>query len=80
MIDNCIYCGMSTAFGSGRFVNRIPADRELYETGEYLDGYACAECAGYECDECGKQIYLDCETRVTNAEGYLFVYHAGCVS
>lgn len=70
--DLCIYCGESTALGArredgsliGKFVNRIPADRDDYETGEYKDGWACAECAGYECDECGKGIYLDCETRV----------------
>jgi hypothetical protein len=72
MKDLCIYCGESTAFGAkredgsfvGKFVNRIPADRDDYETGEYKDGWACAECAGFECDECGKGIYLDCETRV----------------
>mgnify|MGYP000005706854 FL=1 len=72
IFDPCIYCGDFTAFGSvredgsliGKFVNRIPADREDEETGEYLDGYACAECAGFECDECDKPIYLDCETRV----------------
>lgn len=32
--DACVYCGRSTAFGSGRFVNRIPAD----------DGWMCEEC------------------------------------
>ena len=36
--DMCIYCDRSTSFGSGRFVNRIPAD-----DGE-LDGWMCAEC------------------------------------
>jgi hypothetical protein len=72
IFDPCIYCGDFTAFGSvredgtliGKFVNRIPADREDEETGEYKDGYACAECAGFECDECATAIYLDCETRV----------------
>ena len=53
--DPCIYCGDPTAFGS---------TREDEETGEYKDGYACAECAGFGCDECDKPIYLDCETRV----------------
>ena len=51
IIDPCIYCGDSTAFGStyadgsliGKFVNRVPADREDEFTGEYFDGYACAE-------------------------------------
>lgn len=64
--DNCVYCGESTAFGAkredgsliGKFVNRIPVDN-----GEW-DGWGCAECSGFECDECEKQIYLDHETRV----------------
>lgn len=88
-IDPCIYCGESTAFGAtrpdgtliGKFVNRIGADR-IDEQDEYLDGYACAECAGFECNECGKQIYLDCEVRVEaeNSQGYFIYgnYHAEC--
>lgn len=64
--DNCVYCGESTAFGAtradgsliGKFINRIPVDN-----GEW-DGWGCAECSGFECDECEKQIYLDHETRV----------------
>jgi len=47
--DPCFYCGESTAFGSGRFVNRIPAD----------GGYACAECLAYDCDRCYQPIALD---------------------
>lgn len=62
MNTNCVYCGESTDFGAtrsdgtliGKFVNRIPVD----------DGWGCAECSGYGCDECGKQIYLDHEVRV----------------
>ena len=61
-VDPCLYCGESTALGAKRadgslickFVNRIPAD----------DGWACAECAGFECDACGEGIYLDHEVRV----------------
>ena len=66
MSDNCVYCGESTALGAlrtdgsliGKFINRIPVD-----TGE-VDGWGCAECSGFECDQCGKQIYLDTEVRV----------------
>jgi len=36
--DKCIDCMQSTAFGSGRFVGRVPADN-----GE-LDGYLCLDC------------------------------------
>ena len=39
LIDPCVECGLSTAFGSGKFVDRIPTD----------DGYKCAICAGMEC-------------------------------
>jgi hypothetical protein len=50
MVDNnCVYCAQDTSFGSGKFVNRLAHD----------DGYACAECAGYVCDRCDEQIYLD---------------------
>jgi hypothetical protein len=49
MSDNCDSCGDSTAFGSGKFVNRLPSD----------DGWRCADCLAIECDRCGKDIYLD---------------------
>lgn len=65
VIDPCYYCGKSTAFGSGRFVNRLPVE----------DGWGCAECSGFCCDACDKQIYLDCDVR--DAEGYF--YHATCL-
>lgn len=65
VIDPCYYCGESTAFGSGRFVNRLPVE----------DGWGCAECSGFCCDACDKQIYLDCDVR--DAEGYF--YHATCL-
>lgn len=66
MNTDCVYCGESTEFGAvrsdgtliGKFVNRIPVD-----TGD-IDGWGCAECSGFECDECEKQIYLDTEVRV----------------
>jgi len=50
-LDPCVHCGHSTAFGSGRYVNRIPVN----------DGWGCAECSGFECDRCAQQIYLDAE-------------------
>ena len=67
--DKCVYCGEDTSFGSGRFVNRIPADanwescnqegKVVYKDGEYRDGYACAECMAIECDRCDQLIALD---------------------
>lgn len=44
--DACVSCGHDTKFGSGRFVNRIPAD-----DGEKT-GFMCAECQCIECDRC----------------------------
>ena len=38
MGDMCLWCRKSSAFGSGRFVNRIPASTETEE------GYQCGEC------------------------------------
>ena len=43
---NCIGCHKDTRFGSGRFVNRIPAENDEYE------GYLCEECQSDNCDEC----------------------------
>jgi len=53
MSDPCRDCGEPTAFGSGRFVNRIP-----YYDGED-EGYVCAECMAIDCDRCDKPIPLD---------------------
>ena len=65
----CVFCGEDTAFGSGRFVNRIPADtyHELDDgTEEYRDGYACAECMASECGRCDEEIPLDEDYSVDN--------------
>ena len=40
--DKCVGCHEETLFGSGRFVNRIPAENDEYE------GYLCFEC---QCEE-----------------------------
>ena len=65
-IDPCVHCKKSTAFGFGKFVNRLGWD----------DGWACAECAGYECDICDKQIYLDADITDTSENGH---YHPECL-
>ena len=67
--QRCVHCGEDTSFGSGRFVNRISADADygvfdaagncIFAEDAYRNGYACAECGGFECDRCDKQIYLD---------------------
>tara|TARA_R100001594_G_C4020497_1_gene259005 strand:- start:80 stop:352 length:273 start_codon:yes stop_codon:yes gene_type:complete len=42
----CIDCKKDTSFGSGLFVNRVPADNGKEE------GYLCSECQMIECDVC----------------------------
>jgi len=45
--DLCVYCGRSTAFGAGLFVNRIGADSEwrtMDDVSVWVDGWMCAEC------------------------------------
>jgi hypothetical protein len=44
----CIDCGCDTAFGSGNFVNRVPAD-----DGEN-SGFMCADCQAMPCDTCNE--------------------------
>ena len=56
----CLWCGEDTSFGSGRFVNRIPASRQDGIDDEYRDGFQCAECQCEKCDVC-KQIKEDYE-------------------
>lgn len=61
----CVFCGKDTAWGSGRFVNRVSADntpdnglfpdawRGLYPETTLFDGYMCAECQAPDPgDEC----------------------------
>jgi len=59
----CVDCLQDTSVGTGRFVNRIPADRWVEdEDGNYLGdriGYLCAECNFWECDRCDEKIYCD---------------------
>ena len=65
----CVYCGEDTSFGSGKYVNRVPADADCYietadgivifKQGEYRSGFACAECMAHDCCRCGKPIDLD---------------------
>ena len=59
----CIDCLQDTSFGTGRFVNRIPADKWVEDKdGNYLGeriGYLCPECNWHECDRCDEKIYCD---------------------
>ena len=84
--DRCVWCGEDTSLGSGRFVNRLsvgttgdlvhwlPDNLRKHEI--EVDGYACAECAGYECDSCGEQICLDEDVWSKDQNGH---YHPECL-
>ena len=65
--DTCLWCFESTSPGSGKWVNRIPANRTMTETHEELEEHPEAEVTmteverepklydvvnGYMCDEC----------------------------
>ena len=76
----CVFCNHPTEFGSGRFVNRIPADtwHEFDDgTEEYRDGYACAECMTSECDRCDEPIPLDEDYSTDEGNTRL---HWGCLT
>ena len=47
----CIDCKEDTSFGSGKFVNRIPADDGK------VSGFMCADCQMVECDSCKEKVY-----------------------
>jgi len=51
--NKCVECLRSTSFGTGLFVNRIPADNDKYL------GWLCPECNFHECDRCDEKIYFD---------------------
>ena len=65
----CVDCLQDTNFLDAqgnqtfRFVNRIPADRDVYnEEGKVIGqrfGWLCAECNFTECDRCNEKIYCD---------------------
>lgn len=46
--DFCTECHQSTAWGSGKFVNRIPSDNGFEQ------GWMCEECQMLECNRCGE--------------------------
>lgn len=54
--NDCVWCGLDTSFGSGKYVNRIPvfADIEstiFFESAEaVIGGYESV--SGYGCEEC----------------------------
>ena len=80
--DPCLDCGKPTlgilTMADGSTVG-IGIDRLSCDDGEQ-NGWRCGECAGYECDSCGKNIYLDMDITVVNENGYNDKYHEECLT
>ena len=66
--SKCVFCCESIEWGSGRYVNRTPAGIDDEETGEYRDGYACAECMTRECMMCDGDVALDEDVWIKNPD------------
>ena len=76
--DKCVCCGRDTSFGTGLFVNRIPADADyeseyggkiVYKAEQYRDGYLCPECSALPCDRCEDMIEIDNDITPTDLYG-----------
>jgi hypothetical protein len=61
--DLCVFCGLSTSFGTGRYVNRIPAGSyprdqvaaslaAAHPGAKSFDGWYCSECQSSDCEAC----------------------------
>ena len=48
--NECTQCRKDTSFGSGRFVDRIPAGNDEFE------GYLCTECRLMTCEMCNEEV------------------------
>ena len=73
--DKCVECKNDTSFGSGRFVDRIPAERMDGVESLRIEGYLCPECQLEKCDKCGE--LNDCSGYNTMFICEDCVYHAG---
>ena len=69
--DKCVECLRSTSFGTGLFVNRIPADNDNYI------GWLCPECNFWECDRCNEKIYCDEDITAYDVFGENKNFHDG---
>ena len=80
--DPCLDCGTPTlgvlTMADGSTVG-IGINRLFYDEGN-REGYRCGECAGYECDSCGENIFLDEDITIVNAEGHNEKYHDDCLT
>lgn len=66
--SKCVFCSQSIEWGSGRYVNRIPASMYDEETDQNREGYTCAVCMTRECMICDEGIDLDQDVWIKNPD------------
>jgi hypothetical protein len=80
--DPCLECGTPTLGVmelNGATIG-IGINRLSYDDGE-RNGWLCGECAGYECEECGKNIYLDEDINIIiPPHDHNAKYHEACLT
>jgi hypothetical protein len=80
--DPCLDCGTPTlgviTMADGSTVG-IGINRLFYDEGD-REGYRCGECAGFECDGCGKSIYLDEDITIETELYGNEKYHEECLT
>ena len=75
--ERCVFCGKSTAMGSGRFVNRVPAliaadqcpwlPADMQSAELDVDGYACDACMRPDPEDvCTCGACVDCDSFATH--------------
>ena len=52
----CLWCREDTSFGTGKFVNRIPASKQDSIDDEYETGFQCSDCQTVECSVCNESV------------------------
>ena len=82
--DPCLDCGTPTlkvmTMDDGSTVG-IGVNRLGYiDSNKNIDGWLCGNCAGYECDGCGKNIYLDEDISVELEDAGSYKYHEECLT
>ena len=53
--NDCVHCRKDTSFGSGRYVNRYPAEIYSEEHQAILEGYCCDVCEQEYIDSLDKE-------------------------
>jgi len=54
--DGCVHCKRDTGFGTGLFVNRVPADHQEDADSPMYKGYICPDCLELDNDDTDSNI------------------------